>query len=136
LFKYTLFLGGGITYYSRLCDEIVLFHHNLGGLIVYPWVLPLFIFFTWFVWIVGCASQVALHGARRGVPEGQRGSTSIIPGITIFPLAFWGLALGINALAPPWGTYSIGGLHVIFLISLIPSIIRDHREIRRLDDGT
>ena len=37
------------------------------------------------------------------------------PNLLILPFCFLGIGLWLNRLSPPWGTYVIGGLHVILL---------------------
>jgi len=95
--------------------------------------LLVFLFATWFVWIIACAAEKAVEGARRGLPEGQRGGVSILPGIPIFPLAFWGIALLIELVADPWGTWAIGTVHGAFLVVMLVSILRNWFRLRILD---
>ena len=71
--------------------------------------------------------------AYGGIPEGQRGGVSILPGIPVFPLAFWGIAWMIDRAARPWGTIVIGVAHVVFAMWLIISIARDWRFLRSTD---
>jgi hypothetical protein len=40
------------------------------------------------------------------------------PNLLILPLFFIGLGLWINRARPPWGTYIVGGVHVLLLIML------------------
>jgi uncharacterized membrane protein YcjF (UPF0283 family) len=98
--------------------------------------LPVFLFFTWFVEIVACAAEKAVDGARRGLPEGKRGGVSILPGIVIFPLVFWGIALLIDLVVEPWGTWGIGLFHGVFLVLMIASIVRNWFRLRSLEKDT
>jgi hypothetical protein len=96
-------------------------------------VLPVFLFVTWFVWIIACAAEKAVDGARRGLPEGKRGGVSILPGIPIFPLFFWGAAWLIDLLVAPWGTYTLGVLHAVFFVALVVSIVLNWFRLRSFD---
>jgi uncharacterized membrane protein YcjF (UPF0283 family) len=96
------------------------------------WLLPLFLFATWFVWIVACSAEKAVDEARRGVQENQRGGVSIVPGIPLFPLAFWGIALLADFIIDPWGTWVIGLAHAAFLVLLLSSIVRNWLRLRTL----
>src|SRR5438067_436491 len=97
------------------------------------WLLLVFLFATWFVWVIACAAEKAVGGVLRGLPEGQRGSVSIAPGIPLFPLAFWGIALLIDFVVDPWGTWIICLAHVVFLVRLLVSIVRNRFRLRSLD---
>ncbi|QDT99910.1 hypothetical protein [Gimesia aquarii] len=101
-----------------------------------PWVFPILIFATWIVWCGACISGKAVHDARHGIPDDQRSGTSILPGIPIIPLIFWGLALTIDSATYPWGTYSIGGFHCVLLVLLVITMIRNVWNLHRLADGT
>lgn len=68
------------------------------------------IFVVWIVWVIACA------GAS------PSGSTSIFPGIPVFPVFFWGILCVLNAIKPNLGIYVIGTLHVVFLVALLVSI--------------
>ena len=97
------------------------------------WFLPVFLFLVWFVWVIACAGETAVSNARRGIPEGRRGGASFFPGIPVFPLVFWGVAWIIDSVVSPWGSSIVGGAHVVFLILLIVSIVRDLRYLRSID---
>lgn len=73
--------------------------------------------------------------ARRGIPEGERRGVSIFPGLPVFPLAFWGIALLVDWGFYPWGTITVGGLHVILLVIWGLSIIRNMRALSEIDAG-
>ncbi len=95
--------------------------------------LPVFLFLVWFLWVIACAGETAVSNARRGMPKGRRGGASILPGIPVFPLAFWGVAWIIDSVVSPWGSIIVGGAHVVFVIFLIVSIVRDLRYLRSID---
>ena len=97
------------------------------------WILLLFLFVTWFVWIIACAIDKAVDEAGRGLPEEQRGGVSILPGIPVFPLAFWSIALLIDLVVAPWGIWGIAFAHGVFLVLLLVSIVRDWLHLRSLD---
>ena len=100
---------------------------------VVAWMLPLFILLVWLLWALACACQSALNGAQRGIPPEQRPGTSVLPGVPLFPLVFWGIALAINAIAQPWGTYIVGAFHALFGLLLVVFLLRDSAKIRRID---
>jgi len=97
------------------------------------WLLLVFLFATWFVWTIACAAEKAVHGARCGLPEGKRGGVSVLPGIPIFPLAFWGIALLIDLVVAPWGTWGIALAHAVFLVLLLVSIVRNWFRLASLE---
>jgi len=97
------------------------------------WFLPVFLFLVWFLWVIACAGETAVSNARRGIPEGRRGGASVFPGIPVFPLVFWGVAWIIDSVVSPWGSIIVGGAHVVFMILLIVSIVRDLRYLRSID---
>ena len=97
------------------------------------WIFPPFLLAVWFLWVYACAVGRAADGARRGIPEGKRGGTSIFPFIPVFPLAFWGIAWVIDRIASPWGTVGVGAAHVVFAGVLVVTIVRDLRDIRSID---
>lgn len=97
------------------------------------WVLPVFIFAVWLLWLKACELEVALEDARQPLPEAQRRGVSILPGIPVFPLAFWGLAWAIDQVVNPRGSTLVGAFHVTFGGFLVFAIVRDHREIRKID---
>jgi len=97
------------------------------------WLLPVLIFAVWSLWHVACVLGAALKDARQPLPEGQRRAVSILPGIPVFPLAFWGLAWAIDQVVNPWGAILVGAFHVVFGGSLVFAVVRDLREIRKID---
>ena len=97
------------------------------------WLLPVLIFAVWSLWHVACVLGAALKDARQPLPEGRRRAVSILPGIPVFPLAFWGLAWAIDQVVNPWGAILVGAFHVVFGGSLVLAVVRDLREIRKID---
>jgi hypothetical protein len=95
-------------------------------------ILPIAIFFVWFVWVYACAVQCELRDVVESRPDNEKSGTSLFPGIPIFPLFFWGLAEFINSKFINYGTYSILFLHAILLIALIISIFYMHIKTKRL----
>jgi len=98
-----------------------------------PWIFPLFILAVWLLWFDACVIGGAADAARRGIPEGERGGSSILPGIPVFPLTFWGIAWVIDRAASPWGTLVVGAAHVVFAGVLLVTIVRDVRDLRSID---
>ncbi len=97
------------------------------------WLLPVFIFAVWLLWHVACVLGAAREDARQPLPEGQRRGVSILPGIPVFPLVFWGLAWAIDQVVNPWGSILVGAFHVIFGGVLVFAVFRDYREIRNIN---
>jgi hypothetical protein len=97
------------------------------------WPLLVFIFLVWCLWLIASVFQRAVADARRGVPEHERGGVSVLPGIPVFPLAFWGVALLIDRVANPWGTLIVGFLHAFFGVFLTAIIVRAWWHLRSLD---
>lgn len=66
-----------------------------------------------------------------GVPKHKRRGVSIVPGIPIFPLFFWGLAAVLDRFIGPWGTrfilYDHGLIFVVGLFAAVRSIVRLRR---------
>lgn len=91
------------------------------------------IFFVWFLWVVACAAQAGLRGARAGLPPERRPGTSILGGFPLFPLFFWGIAWAIDQEVSPWGTRIVGAGHVLLGAMLVVSIVRDSRKTREID---
>jgi hypothetical protein len=81
-------------------------------------------------------AQVAVSEARKGIPEGERRQVSILPGIPIFPIVFWGLALLIDQFVDPWGTNVIAGIHLVLSLIWLVSVIRDTRTLAQIDQAT
>ena len=40
------------------------------------------------------------------------------PNLLILPFVFVGIGLWLNRIRPPWGTYIVGGVHVLLLVLL------------------
>ncbi len=85
--------------------------------------LPIFIFVVWLFWIPVCVWQRAA--------KGDFGGTSILPGIPIFPLLFWGLAALLNWFHADLGLEIVGGFHVLLLLFFIVTATRSLYVIRR-----
>jgi hypothetical protein len=100
------------------------------------WLLLAFVFAVWCCWVVACAAEKAVKEARRGVPVGQRGGVSAVPGIPVFPLVFWGFAVVLDLFVSPWGIVIIGGFHLVFLVLLLVSIAKNWWCLRILDKNT
>lgn len=71
---------------------------------------------AWVTWGVVAAMQ---RGAR-----GEGAGVSIFPAIPFFPLAAWGLAVGLEKFHPGLGILLVGGGHGILLLTLLGSIAR------------
>ena len=97
------------------------------------WLLFLFIFGVWLLWAVTVCSEKAVKEARKGIPKGQRRGVSLAPIIPLMPLGFWSLALVIDVVIEPWGTWTIAGFHALFAIMLAISLIRNTFHLQSLD---
>jgi hypothetical protein len=103
---------------------------------VTTWILALFILAVWLLALFGAVIGRSADGARRGVPEGERGGTSFLPGIPLLPLTFWGLAWVIDRFWGPWGTVTVGGAHVVFAGVILYHLGRDLRDLKELDGAS
>jgi hypothetical protein len=93
--------------------------------------LLILVLLAWLLWAVG-----ALHGHHIAKREGRvraDSGVSVAPIIPLFPLGFFGLAKLIDQAASPWGTWLVGGLHVLlalaFTLAIAWQTIR-HRRVR------
>ena len=100
------------------------------------WVLLLLLFVAWFLWLLACMAEVALSEASKGIPEGERRGVSILPGMPLFPLVFWGIALLIDQFVEPWGTNVVAGIHLVLSLVWLVSAIRDIRELSKIEHAT
>jgi len=89
--------------------------------------LPVFILVVWLFWTLDCILERAA--------KGDFGGTSILPGIPVFPLFFWGLAALLNWFHAGLGLKIIGGFHVLLLLFFIISAARSIYVIRRNKRG-
>lgn len=96
------------------------------------WILPVLISVTWVAWAVACAAERAVEDLRRSIPAAERGGVSIVPVLPLFPLVLWLVAKAIDKFVDPWGTYIVGGGHLIFLVLLCYSVARDVRRMHSL----
>ena len=46
---------------------------------------------------------------------------------------FWGIALIMDRFVGPWGTYLIGGVHLVLAIKWGAAVIRDSRDLAKID---
>ena len=91
---------------------------------------------AWIVWAFACMTEVALSESRKGIPEGERRSVSILPVIPLFPLVFWGIALFIDQFFEPWGTNVMASIHIVLSLVWLTSGIRDSRELSKIEGAT
>ena len=89
----------------------------------HPVVLLLFFFLVWITWIPAVLIEKKAAG--------DDGYTSILPVIPLYPLVAWGAALGLNRLGEKWGTFSIGGIHVVLLFWMLFTIWRSWQTLRQ-----
>ena len=101
-----------------------------------PWSLLALLLFVWVLWLFASMAEVAVSEARKGIPEGERRQVSLLPGIPVFPLLFWGIALLFDWISSPWGTLVIVGVHIILGIFWAVSIIRYTRALAQIDSAT
>jgi hypothetical protein len=78
---------------------------------------------AWVIWIpaVSFESQV----------RGKSGSISIFPVIPLFPLVAWGLAHALQYFSLPLGVTVLGYLHVLYIVTLVISIVISAIKLRR-----
>lgn len=100
------------------------------------WALLLLLFIAWVLMLVAAGGGKAVDEARRGVPEGKRGGVSCFPTIPLVPLFMWGVALGIDALAEPWGTWIVASFHGLLILITLVSIVRAVYRLRKLKNDS
>jgi hypothetical protein len=83
---------------------------------------------VWILWAFACVASVRADEIRRGRSEHR--NVSFFPGIPMFPVMFWAIMALINKVAPPWGTFLIGGFHIALAIPMLVTTIRDTRFCR------
>ena len=81
-------------------------------------------------------AEVAVSEEHKGIPEGESRGVSILPGIPLFPLAFWGIALFIDQFVEPWGTNVVAGIHLVLALVWLVSAIRNIRKLAEVEDTT
>lgn len=69
------------------------------------WFLLAYLLAVWALLFVACAAEAALSDVRRDVTEGQRHGVSLFPGIPLFPLVAWGIAVLVDRFVEPWGPF-------------------------------
>ena len=82
--------------------------------------LLLLVTLTWLLWAVG-----GVVGLWVEIRQGRRPANarfSFAPIFPIFPIFFFGLAMLVNLIVPPWGTRIIGGLHALLALLFIIAI--------------
>lgn len=93
------------------------------------WLLPVLLFAVWCLWVFAASGEFRVKELRRGIPKDQRGGVSILPGIPLFPLCFWGVARLADIWVAPWGTVVIGALHVILASAMAFTLVHNLRYI-------
>jgi hypothetical protein len=92
-----------------------------------PWLLSIELSVVWVLWALAAAAEHAIDRATTNRAIGV-GGVSIFPTIPLFPIFFLGLALAIDSVAQPWGTFVIAGSHAVlgiaFVVLLLKSIWR------------
>lgn len=83
---------------------------------------------VWILWMFACLLGKAVQDDLRGIPPAERHGVSIAPIIPVFPLAFWAVAMLIDAFAAPWGTRIVGGFHLLlgamYLVAIVSAVLR------------
>lgn len=81
---------------------------------MYAFALLIFVLFTWFLWVLAAAAQVAVDCARRGLPRRGMSPAPIVP---VMAVTLWSLSFVL-----PHGVVIIGLGHLFFLVILLISI--------------
>ena len=87
--------------------------------------LLLVVFAAWVLIILAGLVSKSLDEDLRKVPDNERHGVCIAPVIPLAPLAAWGFALMVDIVARPWGTWSVGIVHVLFGLFSLASIAWD-----------
>ena len=92
------------------------------------WALLILVTLTWILGVVVGAAGVAANVATGKRPSGAGFSwLPIFPGA---PLAFFGIAMAVDAAAAPWGTRIVAGLHAAFVALWLAMMVNDLRRLR------
>ncbi|MGN6507550.1 MAG: hypothetical protein ACTHM6_18490 [Tepidisphaeraceae bacterium] len=97
------------------------------------WTLLVLVTVTWFLW-AAAALQAHQIGKREGRIRPESGM-SVAPVIPIFPLVAFGLAKGADQFASPWGTWVIGGFHLVLVLGFVVAIVWQTVRHRKLSAG-
>jgi len=95
-------------------------------------VLPIVIFVSWFAFVLVPAGKLAIEDAQNNIPEEKRRGASILPVFPFFPLIAWGVAVGVDHLIPPWGSWTFLVIHGVLLVISTSMIIRDILHLQRI----
>jgi hypothetical protein len=91
----------------------------------------LWLFVVWCLWAIAATLQVELTNIRDPLPKGQKRGMSVLPVIPLYPLVFWMIAFLVDSARSPWGTRGIAGIHFLFAVVLVGSIVRDGFRLKR-----
>lgn len=83
---------------------------------------------SWFLGVVVCLFQ--LHAAKLEGKRPANARLSAMPVIPLFPAAAFGAAVLANGVIPRWGTWIVGGLHVVLAVAHMVGIVLTMRRIR------
>lgn len=86
------------------------------------WKLIFLVSAAWLLWAIGTVHEHGIAKREGRVKPDSR--VSLTPIIPIFPLIFLGLAKLVDKIAAPWGTWTIGGLHVLLVVAFVVAIVR------------
>lgn len=86
---------------------------------------------VWFAAIVATASGEAVVAKAGGF---EPGGVSVFPGIPVFPLSFWALAVVADFAWAPWGSVVVASVHLWGAVVCGRSVLRDARWLRELED--
>src|SRR5262245_58599294 len=87
------------------------------------WLLLILVTIVWVLLMMASMARLAMEDARRGVPENERRGVSCLPVFPVVPLVMWGVALLIDLIAEPWGTWIIVSLHTVLLVAVTGSLV-------------
>ena len=87
--------------------------------------LALSILFTlaWLLWAVGGA--LALHADKLENKCPRDANFSIVPIIPLFPVIAILIAIIFDIVVSPWGTWTIGVIHVLLVLAFLVAIARE-----------
>lgn len=97
-----------------------------------PWLLLLMLTVVWAINLCGAVMSAHVDDTRNPVPDGSKRGVSVFPAVLMLFVA-WAIALVSDCFAKPWGSYVVGGIHVIFGLVMVPLLVRDLRFLRSGD---
>jgi hypothetical protein len=96
------------------------------------WGLLLWVAFSEFLANLSGLMKVSLENVKNPLPDGTQRGYSCTCFIPCFSVVMLGIALAIDQVAEPWGTWGVAAFHLVVVVVTSFAILRDVSELRRL----